>query len=71
MKNKIYFLVFALAIIISSCSNSEQETVAKKSLNSGSSSIGLIDDDRILSAESEPGNWLAYGRTYEEQRFPL
>ena len=31
--------------------------------------IGQIDDARILAAESEPGNWLAYGRTYEEQRF--
>ena len=69
MKNKIYFLAFVLAIIISGCSNSEQETIAENSINSGSSSIGLIDDHRILSAESEPGNWLAYGRTYEEQRF--
>ena len=31
--------------------------------------IGLIDDARINNADSEPGNWLAYGRTYEEQRF--
>ena len=31
--------------------------------------VGLIDDARIINAESEPGNWLAYGRTYEEQRF--
>jgi quinohemoprotein ethanol dehydrogenase len=31
--------------------------------------IGLIDDERIQAAESEPGNWLAFGRTYEEQRF--
>ncbi len=31
--------------------------------------IGLIDDQRINNAASEPGNWLAYGRTYEEQRF--
>ncbi len=31
--------------------------------------IGMIDDERIKNAESEPGNWLAYGRTYEEQRF--
>jgi len=31
--------------------------------------VGLIDDARIISAESEPGNWLAHGRTYEEQRF--
>ncbi|MEO2174096.1 MAG: PQQ-dependent dehydrogenase, methanol/ethanol family [bacterium] len=33
------------------------------------STIGQIDDDRINNAESEPGNWLAHGRTYEEQRF--
>jgi len=31
--------------------------------------IGMIDDARINAAASEPGNWLAYGRTYEEQRF--
>ncbi|MDH3641458.1 MAG: PQQ-dependent dehydrogenase, methanol/ethanol family [Gammaproteobacteria bacterium] len=31
--------------------------------------IGLIDDERINAAEDEPGNWLAYGRSYEEQRF--
>ncbi|MFT5133690.1 MAG: quinohemoprotein ethanol dehydrogenase [Gammaproteobacteria bacterium] len=31
--------------------------------------IGQVNDARIRNAESEPGNWLAYGRTYEEQRF--
>ena len=31
--------------------------------------IGLIDDARIINADSEPGNWLAHGRTYEERRF--
>ena len=30
--------------------------------------LGFIDDERIKNAESEPGNWLAFGRTYEEQR---
>ncbi len=32
-------------------------------------SVGLIDDERIKNAESEPGNWLSYGRTYDERRF--
>ena len=32
-------------------------------------SIGMIDDERINNAASEPGNWLAFGRDYEEQRF--
>jgi quinohemoprotein ethanol dehydrogenase len=31
--------------------------------------IGLINEQRINNADSEPGNWLAHGRTYEEQRF--
>ena len=28
-----------------------------------------IDGARIGNADSEPGNWLAHGRTYDEQRF--
>ena len=28
-----------------------------------------VDSARILAADSEPGNWLSYGRTYSEQRF--
>lgn len=28
-----------------------------------------LDGDRIANADSEPGNWLAHGRTYDESRF--
>ena len=28
-----------------------------------------ITQDRIVNADNEPGNWLSYGRNYEEQRF--
>ena len=28
-----------------------------------------MNDERIRAADSEPGNWLAHGRTYSEQRF--
>ncbi len=28
-----------------------------------------VDGARVANADSEPGNWLAYGRTYDEQRF--
>ncbi len=30
---------------------------------------GTIDEDRLLAAESDPDNWLSYGRTYAEQRY--
>ena len=33
--------------------------------------VGMIDDERIKNATSEPGNWLSYGHGYEEQRFSL
>jgi len=49
-----------------------QENVIKGEISSSitsSSSIGLIDDKRIIEAEGEPENWIAHGRTYEEQRF--
>ena len=28
-----------------------------------------LDGERIINADSEPGNWLSHGRTYDEQRF--
>ena len=31
--------------------------------------IANIDGARIINADSEPENWLAHGRTYDEQRF--
>jgi quinohemoprotein ethanol dehydrogenase len=29
----------------------------------------LVDGARIVNADSEPGDWISYGRTYNEQRF--
>ena len=28
-----------------------------------------VDGARLLAADNEPGNWMSYGRTYNEQRF--
>lgn len=28
-----------------------------------------VDNTRLQNADQEPGNWLSYGRTYDEQRF--
>jgi quinohemoprotein ethanol dehydrogenase len=30
---------------------------------------GSVDGARIAAADKEPGNWLAHGRTYDEERF--
>ena len=31
--------------------------------------IALVDGERIINADAEPGNWLSNGRTYSEQRY--
>src|SRR5689334_1308930 len=28
-----------------------------------------VNASRMTAADSEPGNWMSYGRTYDEQRF--
>ena len=30
---------------------------------------GGVDQQRIINAEREPGNWMSHGRTYDEQRY--
>ena len=69
MQNRFNILGLTLVILLASCSSSEDEQIQEELSSSGSTEIGLIDDERILAAESEPGNWLAHGRTYEERRF--
>ncbi|MBF8269997.1 MAG: PQQ-dependent dehydrogenase, methanol/ethanol family [Gammaproteobacteria bacterium] len=31
--------------------------------------MAAVDGNRIINADSEPGNWLTHGRTYDEQRY--
>ena len=67
---RLIFLTSLTVFILGSCSQSNEEDISSSISNlSGSSNIGLINDERIIAAESEPGNWLSHGRTYEEQRF--
>ncbi len=55
---------------IAGCSQEQTTTQdAAQAAASEELSVGMIDDQRIIDADDEPGNWLAYGRTYEEQRF--
>ena len=68
-KFRILVALTGIAFLSIACSGNDDTTDGSINPVSGSTNIGLIDDARILEAESEPGNWLAHGRTYEEQRF--
>ena len=64
-------LLVLATLFVAACSESPEapEPAENAKETQAPSAIGQIDDARINNADSEPGNWLAYGRTYEEQRF--
>ena len=59
------FVVIGIALLIAKC----QAVAQAQSPESGMRERVWIDESRIGNAAEEPENWLAYGRTYEEQRF--
>ncbi len=61
--------LLALGIIASVVHKSDDDVDARSSGGArASTTIGQIDTNRIAKAETEPGNWLAHGRDYAEQR---
>ena len=65
-------LLVGSLLLITGCSGSNGQAdneAAVSGTASSSTSIGLIDDARIQNADSESGNWLSYGREFEDHRF--
>jgi quinohemoprotein ethanol dehydrogenase len=62
--------IAALALIgILGSTSLERSEVGTQMQASPSTSVGLIDTQRIVAADEAPGDWLSYGRDYGEQRF--
>jgi PQQ-dependent dehydrogenase (methanol/ethanol family) len=64
-------LVAPLIYLLTKPLQTGNEITEEASLPDKSSRVGagLIDDERLRNADSESDNWMAYGRTYDEQRF--
>jgi len=60
-RNRLVLIVAALVLSFSS-SFAESE-------DGPSPRIAWVDGDRIAAADTQPGAWLTYGRSYDEQRF--
>ena len=41
----------------------------REEAGSATPSAAAVGSERLLAADSEPGSWMSYGRTYSEQRF--
>ena len=66
----ILILVTGIGLYVLFRSPAEAPSIVQQTPEPGPTMrVGQIDDARINNADSEPGNWLAYGRDYEEQRF--
>ena len=62
--------IAALALVgILGSTSLERSEVGTQMQASPSTSVGLIDTQRIVAADEAPGDWLSYGRDYGEQRF--
>ncbi len=64
MKNFTPLLIVAAALLAASCGSDKTEPAPE-----ATSSLKAVTDERLRAAANEPGNWLAHGRTYDEQRF--
>jgi quinohemoprotein ethanol dehydrogenase len=62
-----FALVLAAALVALQLKSSPRLPQADAQL--AASSAGAVNGPRIVSADSEPSNWLTHGRTYAEQRF--
>jgi len=59
MKIMSRFILIAALFSIAACDKNTQTPP----------SAGDVDQPRIMNADQEPQNWLAHGRTYDEQRY--
>jgi len=60
-----------LSFIVSACQRQEapERPLAEPEMQAEPGGVGWVDAQRIRNADAEPGNWLAHGRTWSEQRF--
>ncbi len=61
-----------MAAGLTACSKDDKGTSAAGGEIAAGESVAAparVDETRIVNADREPGNWLAHGRTYDEQRY--
>lgn len=77
-------LLFALLPLFAACQQKSSEEASQRnseqpvavvekggeeaSQRTGAAPVAAVDSERLVAADSEPGNWMSYGRTYSEQR---
>ena len=63
------FIVYCCSLAACSQDQAPVADTAPPAPESAPPTIALVDGERIINADAEPGNWLSNGRTYSEQRY--
>ncbi len=66
--HRIVVIVIALSAAIAAQTKSFSN-LSRAAQQSGSATASNVNTQRIINADSDPGDWLTHGRTYSEQRF--
>lgn len=83
MRKVVGWVIAALLLVVGGvmlvCRDTVEPVAGPKGLPADSSAervvahirrvTATVNRERIMAADEEPGNWLAHGRTYDEQRF--
>lgn len=74
-RHATFLFAIAASIGLSACDPGPSQSTdtssadVEQSSNSTNSGPANVDAERLVNAESEPGQWMSHGRTYSEQRF--
>ena len=69
LNNHIWVSFIASLFLFYGCSDQVQAPSPAPASKSKLTRIGEVSAERIIAADNEPDNWLAHGRTYDEQRY--
>ncbi|MEM7218301.1 MAG: PQQ-dependent dehydrogenase, methanol/ethanol family [Pseudomonadota bacterium] len=72
VRARYHLTLAALLLAVAACGQDDTPTSATSAETepaAQATGLAAIDGARIVAADSEPGSWLAHGRTYDEQRF--
>jgi len=61
MPNRTVVASLAAFFVVAGCQRAPDQQAAN--------GAAAVDDARLVNADADAGNWLTYGRTYDEQRF--
>ncbi len=63
-----YWSAAALCVVLAACGG-KKDSDGKPAAEAAPAKTAAVDGARLIGADSEPGAWMSYGRTYSEQRF--